>query len=49
MTGLIINDGAIQRSRVLSITVPFNTLVNFSGGNPGAAITLERMNLELTS
>jgi len=44
MTGLIINDGAIQRSRVLSITVPFNTLVNFSGGNPGAAITLERMN-----
>jgi hypothetical protein len=36
-----VNDGAIQRSRVTSLTVSFNTLVNFSGA-VASAFTLTR-------
>jgi Right handed beta helix region len=42
ITGIIINDGSIQRSRVASITVPFVTMMNFAG-NPVNAFKLEKM------
>jgi hypothetical protein len=42
ITGIIINDGSAQRSRVTSITVPFNTLVNFAG-SPATAFKLEKI------
>jgi hypothetical protein len=43
ITGVVINDGSKQRSMVTSISVPFNTLVNFAGGIAAAAFKLERM------
>lgn len=39
---LIINDGSVQRSRVISITVPFSNLVNFTGA-PETAFKLEKI------
>lgn len=39
---IIVNDGSAQRSRVVSITVPFNTIVNFTGA-PVNAFKLEKI------
>jgi len=37
-----VNDGAVQRSRVTSLTVTFSTLVTLGGGTPEQAFQLQR-------